>query len=41
MGNRKRQGVTHLVVWTDVREETVVNALGYVDRSGYDVSMLE
>jgi len=38
---RKRAGVAQLVVWTGLREETVVTALGYVDRSGKDVRMLE
>jgi len=38
---RKRTGVAQLVVWTGLREETVVAALGYVDRSGKDVRMLE
>ena len=28
---RKRAGVAQLVVWTGLREETVVTALGYVD----------
>ncbi|MDQ2831759.1 MAG: hypothetical protein M3Y74_22270, partial [Chloroflexota bacterium] len=39
--NRRRAGVAQLVIWTGVREETVVAALGYVDRSGKDVRMLE
>ncbi len=39
--NRRRQGVAQLIIWTGLREETVVDALGYVDRSGKDVRMLE
>ncbi len=30
--NRRRQGVAQLVVWTGLREETVVDALGYIDK---------
>jgi hypothetical protein len=29
--NRRRAGVAQLVIWTGLREETVVDALGYVD----------
>ncbi|MDQ2829441.1 MAG: hypothetical protein M3Y74_10375 [Chloroflexota bacterium] len=30
--NRRRQGVAQLVIWTGLREETVVDALGYIDK---------
>ncbi len=30
--NRRRAGVAQLVIWTGLREETVVDALNYVDK---------